>query len=376
MKDVEDAKSGDVEKAAESLESNENFFQKAEEKIAALEAQSIAALEAEALASTINIEQVYFVVLYPTTSVLQARADREKMSAALMPEKLQEMIENFYSENSDNKTVSVNFKRLGATEAELDEDIENNPSRSQEGCIIPYQNIFADYSCDPDSATFEALSPFSEIINLKLTSEILEDFDECYYDYDSFVTYFILHDKATIEAFCLHWQFWSYPINEIRDYYGEQIGFYFAFTVHYTFWLVALVLLSLLIQYYVYVTGQATGITIAVYSTSIIVWASLLINDWGIQESKFALKWGTDLFISLSCPLFLYSSSITFSSFSRLLFLSTTFFFSYIYIYIYIYIHTYIYTYIHINKYAYFAFFLSYLSFIFLYLRNVSPCLM
>lgn len=278
-----DAKSGNIVKSVNDLEAG------AKKEIAVLEGEALD----EALSSTVNVDKVYFVVVYPYIETLQARADCDKMTTSLAPEKLQNMIEDFYDQNSDVKAVAVNFKLLGATEAELDADIENNPTRSQNTCLTPYKNIFADYNCNPSSATYAALSPFTEIENLRLSSDILEDFDECYYDYDSFVTFFVLHDKPTIQAFCEHWQFWDYPIDDIRNYFGEQIGFYFAFSVHYTFWLVALVLLSLFVQCYVFITGQATGVIIAVYSTSIIVWASLLMNVWGIQQSKFALEWGT-----------------------------------------------------------------------------------
>ena len=69
-----------------------------------------------------------------------------------------------------------------------------------------------------------------------MASGILEEFDECYYDYPSFVTMFSLHEDQVTEEFQKHWTFWDYPVDKISDYFGEQLGLYFAFSRHYVLW--------------------------------------------------------------------------------------------------------------------------------------------
>lgn len=83
----------------------------------------------------------------------------------------------------------------------------------------------------------------------------IQDFDNCYYDYDTFTTLFVLHDKQKLEyiqsvivkdpvslwnslffkikplttpmgrdvkARSLFW-FWDFKVSRIRNYYGEQV---------------------------------------------------------------------------------------------------------------------------------------------------------
>ena len=120
--------------------------------------------------------------------------------------------------------MTLNFKRLGARRDEWNG--ETNPERLYALNTIPYENIFADYSANPNDASYEIMKPFSEIENMKLASLILEDFDECYYDYDSFVTMFVLHDtKKSEDLTAVIRNPWTASMNDIRDYYGKWDSF-------------------------------------------------------------------------------------------------------------------------------------------------------
>ena len=90
----------------------------------------------------------------------------------------------------------------------------------------------------------------------------------------------------------------NYPINKVRNYFGEQIGFYFAFSRHYTNFLMYLTFLAIPLQIYTYLSGNSSGPIFAVFAAGIIIWGCLMSNLWTYEQSKCAIKWGVTDFES------------------------------------------------------------------------------
>ena len=156
-----------------------------------------------------------------------------------------------------------------------------------------------------------------------------KDFDEHYYDFNTYKTLFVLHDHSKLTLinsvlmgrgeteFFKRYKFleyvvgahdisfngkvrkcrpvfwyWDFNISRIRNYYGEDIGLYFAFSRHYTAWLSYLSVFSLAIQFWVFLTGQYVGTIVGLYACCVVSWGCLMIRLWSSEEAELALMWG------------------------------------------------------------------------------------
>lgn len=109
---------------------------------------------------------------------------------------------------------------------------------------------------------------------------------------------------------------WTQPIDDIRDYFGEKIAIYFAFLGHYTFWLfpAGIVGLAIFIAQMKNVSdniGQVTIFNVSkvsedktktivytdipvspFYALFVSLWATLMLEYWKREQSRFALRYG------------------------------------------------------------------------------------
>ncbi len=77
--------------------------------------------------------------------------------------------------------------------------------------------------------------------------------------------------------------------DEIRDYYGESVGFYFHFLMHYTKWLYPMSLLGLI--WFIIQMGVSQNYGIATPGSTIIIiiaimWSTFMIENWYRREWK------------------------------------------------------------------------------------------
>lgn len=79
------------------------------------------------------------------------------------------------------------------------------------------------------------------------------------------------------------------PLNFIKDYYGEKFGFYFAWLVHYTGWLIPAAIVGTAFGIYMIIDaiqeekpfGQAlSNPTSILYGIFIMLWATLFHESW------------------------------------------------------------------------------------------------
>ena len=81
-------------------------------------------------------------------------------------------------------------------------------------------------------------------------------------------------------------------LDAVRNYYGEQIAFYFAFLIHYTVWLYPLAVVGTIwwiIEYAVLDIGSAGGVVVVII---IITWTTLMIENWYRREWRLRFRWG------------------------------------------------------------------------------------
>jgi hypothetical protein len=171
--------------------------------------------------SCIVEEKLHFVVVYPLYTFCCALAEREQYYVRLNSKALwKEHNESYVKQKAQGgKTL----KKLGPLNSEVDE-MKGDTDK-------PYRNIYSAF--DRTNAKYQSLSTLDM---LKLSLIEFESMDICYDEYPTFVTMFALHDDKEMAEFKHWWTFWDFPIQKIRDYYGEQLGFYFAFSCHSVYW--------------------------------------------------------------------------------------------------------------------------------------------
>ena len=81
-------------------------------------------------------------------------------------------------------------------------------------------------------------------------------------------------NRLWVSAWCS-----SQPINSVRDYFGEDIGMYFAFLGHYTSCLVPLAMLGVFVKLSQIKFGRDTPL-VAIYATAVVVWSTLFLETW------------------------------------------------------------------------------------------------
>jgi len=120
---------------------------------------------------------------------------------------------------------------------------------------------------------------------------------------------FALHDperqKHFEETWIKNWRIGDLmkaPLEEIRDYFGEPVAFYFGFLLFYLRWLVAPAIVGLLFFIWQMITmGTDDGYTIAVpgipfMGLFMIFWCVAFVDFWARQEARYRQQWGMSKF--------------------------------------------------------------------------------
>lgn len=152
--------------------------------------------------------------------------------------------------------------------------------------------------------------PFSPTIRIKLIMDIINNDEEdcCNLNLRKIVQdgsrtilhYFPLHDKLARDALARNWfgwrvHPWLQPLTEVKEYVGEKIGLYFAFTAHYTTWLVSLCFASVaLILYFgvlLFSEGSMVealnkGFLVPFFCIFVAVWAQLMLEYWKRKQNR------------------------------------------------------------------------------------------
>jgi len=110
---------------------------------------------------------------------------------------------------------------------------------------------------------------------------------------------------------------WNERVENLRDYYGENVAFYFAFLVHYSKWLMSLAVMGTLWFAAQMYTGEMMiqfddnylhNKFIAALITGLvclgILWATLMLETWYRKEHQLQFEWGMMRYSETETPLF------------------------------------------------------------------------
>jgi hypothetical protein len=203
---------------------------------------------------------------------------------------------------------------LGAS-AEYRHDFPGRPENGfQDKRIVSH--VYQTYTDDdlPDSdAIFKTLDKIN-LIHHVITSS---DKDCAGYSISALMkdetleAYFPLHERNLLSRLrdrAWDWYFMKEDLaNEIRDYFGAKVAFYFIFQAFYLKWLLPIAAFGMAIQIWAMIhsgnvfthhqagrgdNGQGNFTTIP-YCILISVWSVMMPHFWRRQEAKYTLGWGT-----------------------------------------------------------------------------------
>ena len=83
-------------------------------------------------------------------------------------------------------------------------------------------------------------------------------------------------------------------LDAIRGYFGESVGFYFAFVDHLTMaylWLIVPALITSVIQWVLQNSSEEAWITMA-YTVVVLLWSTIVLETWKRQQVTLAAAWG------------------------------------------------------------------------------------
>lgn len=110
---------------------------------------------------------------------------------------------------------------------------------------------------------------------------------------------FPLHDEKYLAPLRLEWvslnptkRFITQPLDDIRNYFGEKIAFYFAFLEMYCAWLIPMALLGFGSFFAQIHTDRIDNIWSIAYAFLLGLWATLLLEQWKRKESMLRVQWG------------------------------------------------------------------------------------
>jgi hypothetical protein len=108
---------------------------------------------------------------------------------------------------------------------------------------------------------------------------------------------FPIHEFDELKKLTLVWLTlwawpWSQPIDKVKDYFGERIGFYFLFLQHYVTMLMWPALLGS-VTYVVQVIGGTPENPLMPYFTVVMVlWSTFFVELWRRRQSQKSMMWG------------------------------------------------------------------------------------
>ena len=85
---------------------------------------------------------------------------------------------------------------------------------------------------------------------------------------------------------------WALPADLIRAYFGEKVALFFAFTAHYTPWLLPLALLGFVTQMQILQNGYDDAFLLFAFSACTSVWSIFMLESWKRKEWHHTVTWG------------------------------------------------------------------------------------
>ncbi len=200
--------------------------------------------------------------------------------------------------------------------------------------IPPYEYIYANYN--PKFNTDEKklytkygpVSLFRGVDRIKLIQSIISDpvsrggcglNIHALKEDGAILGFFPIHDEVDLGQVETKWFiFWQWPsqapIDHVKSYFGEKIGFLTAFLAHYTSWLLwpsffgFLTYLNVILE-----NGDPNVFLVPFYAFAMSIWCTLFLESWKRRENRIGLEWGVygDLRVEQVRPEFVANSKVT-----------------------------------------------------------------
>ena len=90
------------------------------------------------------------------------------------------------------------------------------------------------------------------------------------------------------------------PLNFIKDYFGEKFGFYFAWLIHYTGWLIPVAIVGVAFGIAMIIDGSSKGVEpdhylanplSIIYAMIIMIWITLFTESWRRKQNYIGNEW-------------------------------------------------------------------------------------
>ena len=110
-----------------------------------------------------------------------------------------------------------------------------------------------------------------------------------------------MHEPRVVNRLVNSWLsgmslFPAQPVDEIRDYLGEELGFYFAFAGHLTRALIWPMLAGFGVLAGSYHYGSLDNPLCPAYSAFVLLWMTWFIKSWSREQSRLAYRWNVEDF--------------------------------------------------------------------------------
>lgn len=191
--------------------------------------------------------------------------------------------------------------RDGATGNPLNKGVIPQPTKILMPEQSMYPELYARYELENN-----VVSEFLSIHRIKIMKTIFEGdvSDHCcglnlatLVSNDCILAAFPLHnpkEKSMLQKKWLkaHQWPWLQPIWDVKSYFGEKIGLYFAFIGHYCTWLIPAAIFGLGV--YVDMAGESsyTVDTQFWFGLFLAFWSTFMLEFWKRQEVTYAMMWG------------------------------------------------------------------------------------
>jgi hypothetical protein len=178
------------------------------------------------------------------------------------------------------------------------------------------QDLYVRYNTD-DQNHKRYNSFFSTIDRIKLTVTIIEADSKLggaemspskmiANEKQSLIAFFPLHEPHLQKELAMKWNTWfatfKAPLKDIRNYFGEQVAFYFAWLAFYNRALVMPAILGLLVFIWQIIDGRVDVEGAPFFALLVSIGATVMLEMWKRHESKYRIRWGMSNFASKEQP--------------------------------------------------------------------------
>lgn len=81
-------------------------------------------------------------------------------------------------------------------------------------------------------------------------------------------------------------------LSTIKNYFGEKVGFYYAYMSYYTAWLIIPATVGLALTIYQFQGNNVDTIFSSLYALLVCIWVTIFIERWKRKSAEICLKWG------------------------------------------------------------------------------------